>query len=159
MDVESVEEQEEWRSSLSFLEEFKRGGEDLTKPAALLLVSLISLVETIMMMEEAAVQAIEARGESRDFTDIATELAERTGLRDAYNNRINRGGLGVRLKDKGGKYDFSLEENKRHSKEEIWDAVCRAASSESSRPTSASAIDSAARRAAASSPPGVWIAV
>ncbi|MCB1437286.1 MAG: molybdopterin-dependent oxidoreductase [Rhodobiaceae bacterium] len=74
--------------------------------------------------------AIEARGESRDFTDIATELAERTGLRDAYNNRINRGGLGVRLKDKGGKYDFSLEENKRHSKEEIWDAVCRAASSE-----------------------------
>jgi phenylacetyl-CoA:acceptor oxidoreductase len=74
--------------------------------------------------------AIPGRGEAREFTDIATELAERTGLREAYNNRINRGGLGVRLKDKQGRYDFSLEEEKRHTKEEIWDAVCRAASSE-----------------------------
>jgi phenylacetyl-CoA:acceptor oxidoreductase len=72
--------------------------------------------------------AIEGRGESRDFTDIAGELAERLGLREEYNNRINRGGAGVRLR--GENYDFCLEEEKRYTKEEIWDHISRAASAE-----------------------------
>ena len=68
------------------------------------------------------------RGEARDFTDIATELAQRTGLLDKYNAAINRGAAGVPLKGAHG--DFSLDAGRAHTREEIWDAVCRAASAE-----------------------------
>jgi phenylacetyl-CoA:acceptor oxidoreductase len=68
--------------------------------------------------------AIAPRGEARDFTDIATALAERTGLLEPYHASINRGALGVRLGE------FALEPSKAHSRDEIWDAACRAASSE-----------------------------
>jgi len=66
--------------------------------------------------------------DARDFTDIATELARRTGLLERYNAAINRGAAGVPLKGKS--WDFSLDTAKAHSREEIWDAVCRAASAE-----------------------------
>lgn len=66
--------------------------------------------------------------DARDFTDIATELARRTGLLEAYNAAINRGAAGVPLKGKS--WDFSLDTTKAHTREEIWDAVCRAASAE-----------------------------
>jgi phenylacetyl-CoA:acceptor oxidoreductase len=72
--------------------------------------------------------AIRPPGEVRDFTDIATELARRTGLLEAYNAAINRGAAGVRLKGEG--YDYSLDETQPHAARDIWDAVCRAASSE-----------------------------
>jgi phenylacetyl-CoA:acceptor oxidoreductase len=72
--------------------------------------------------------AVGAQGEAKDFTWIATELARRTGLLEAYNNSINRGAAGVRLS--GTKYDFSLEPSVVHSVETIWDATCRAASAE-----------------------------
>jgi phenylacetyl-CoA:acceptor oxidoreductase len=68
------------------------------------------------------------RTEARDFTDIATELASRTGLLERYNASINRGTAGVRLK--GEQWDFSLDTTLAHSRDEIWDAVCRAASAE-----------------------------
>jgi phenylacetyl-CoA:acceptor oxidoreductase len=68
--------------------------------------------------------AIAPRGEARDFTDIATALAERTGLIDTYNAAINRGTLGVPLRD------FALDVTRPHAAEEIWDAVCKAASHE-----------------------------
>jgi phenylacetyl-CoA:acceptor oxidoreductase len=68
--------------------------------------------------------AIAPRGEARDFTDIATALAERTGLLEPYHASINRGALGVPLKD------FALEPSRPHPAEEIWDAVCKAASRE-----------------------------
>ena len=71
---------------------------------------------------------VESRGEVRDFTDIATELAARTGLTDRYNTAINKGAAGVPLK--GEHTDHSLELGRRYSRDEIWDAVCRAASSE-----------------------------
>src|SRR3970282_1209349 len=41
--------------------------------------------------------AIAPRGEARDFTDIATALAERTGLIEPYHASINRRALGGRL--------------------------------------------------------------
>lgn len=66
--------------------------------------------------------------DARDFTDIATELARRTGLLERYNAAINRGAAGVPLK--GESWDFSLDTAQAHSREEIWDAVCRAASAE-----------------------------
>jgi phenylacetyl-CoA:acceptor oxidoreductase len=64
------------------------------------------------------------RGAARDFTDIATELAKRTGLLEKYNAAINKGALGVPLKA------FELEPAKAYACAEIWDAVCKAASAE-----------------------------
>ena len=68
--------------------------------------------------------AVAPRGEARDFTDIATELATRCGLRDEYYASINKGALGVPLAK------FALESTRTFKTEEIWDRVCRAASSE-----------------------------
>ena len=67
-------------------------------------------------------------GQARDLTDVATELAQRTGLADKYFAAINKGAGGVPLKSEHG--DFSLDPHVAHSREAIWDAVCRAASAE-----------------------------
>jgi len=72
--------------------------------------------------------AVAIRGDARDFTDIATELARRTGLLPQYNAAINRGAAGVPLKGAHG--DFSLDPERVHTRDEIWDAVCHAASAE-----------------------------
>jgi phenylacetyl-CoA:acceptor oxidoreductase len=72
--------------------------------------------------------AVGACGEAREFTDIATELAERTDLLESYNTKINKGAAGVRLSGDG--YDYALDEQRPHTTAEIWDAVCRAASAE-----------------------------
>ena len=72
--------------------------------------------------------AVEGRGEARDFTEIATDLAQRTGLLEAYNVKINKGALGVRLS--GEQFDFGLAADHRHCSDDIWDAVCRSASAE-----------------------------
>ncbi len=72
--------------------------------------------------------AVTPRGEARDFTDIATELAARTGLNDKYVAAINKGAAGVPLKNPHG--DFSLPAGTVPGREVIWDAVCRAASAE-----------------------------
>lgn len=68
------------------------------------------------------------RGEAKDLTEVATELAKRTGLLEEYNHLVNKGLAGIRLK--GEQYDFSLEVTGEHSKDEIWDAICKAASAE-----------------------------
>ncbi|CAA7625695.1 Phenylacetyl CoA [Candidatus Terasakiella magnetica] len=67
-------------------------------------------------------------GETRDFTDIATELSKRTGLLEKYNTAVNRGAHGVPLK--GPTWDFTLPVDREHSAETIWDASCKAASAE-----------------------------
>nr|MDP2192845.1 molybdopterin-dependent oxidoreductase [Rhodoferax sp.] len=71
---------------------------------------------------------ITARGEARDFTEIATELARRTGLLEKYNAAINKGAAGMPLKTEFG--DFSLATNLAHTREQIWDAIGRSASAE-----------------------------
>ena len=68
--------------------------------------------------------AIRPRGEARDFTEIATALAERASLLEKYNAAINKGALGLPLKQ------HSLELTKKYSCEAIWDAACKAASTE-----------------------------
>jgi phenylacetyl-CoA:acceptor oxidoreductase len=73
-------------------------------------------------------QAVTPQGEAKDFTWIATELARRTGLLEAYNEAISRGAAGVKLS--GANYDFCLDPAVPHSVEAIWDASCRAASAE-----------------------------
>jgi phenylacetyl-CoA:acceptor oxidoreductase len=72
--------------------------------------------------------AVKPQGEARDFTDIATELAARTGLLEKYNRAINRGAACAPLSGDG--FDFQLETDRKHSAEEIWDRACRAASAE-----------------------------
>jgi phenylacetyl-CoA:acceptor oxidoreductase len=64
------------------------------------------------------------RGAARDFTDIATALAERTGLLEKYHAAINKGALGIALGT------HALDAASPHRAEEIWDAVCKAASAE-----------------------------
>jgi phenylacetyl-CoA:acceptor oxidoreductase len=71
---------------------------------------------------------VDAAGGARDFTWIATQLAKRTGLLEAYNGAINKGATGIRLKTET--YDFALAPGEEHDVEEIWDAACRAASAE-----------------------------
>ena len=79
------------------------------------------------------------QGQARDFTEVATELAQRTGLTSRYNASINKGAAGVPLR--GEHTDHSLELERSHSCEEIWDAVCRAASAELSGGTTTHGLD------------------
>ena len=72
--------------------------------------------------------AIAPQGEARDFTDIATEIARRSGLLEPYVAAINKGAGGVPLTGDG--YDFTLDVKTVPGCEEIWDAVARAASFE-----------------------------
>jgi phenylacetyl-CoA:acceptor oxidoreductase len=83
--------------------------------------------------------AVAAQGEAKDFTEIATELARRTGLLEKYNAAINRGAAGLPLKSEHG--DFSLDCSQPHGREAIWDAVCRAASAEVSEGASVHGLD------------------
>ncbi|MBI5275852.1 MAG: molybdopterin-dependent oxidoreductase [Burkholderiales bacterium] len=71
---------------------------------------------------------VATRGEARDFTEISTELAHRTGLLAPYIASINKGAGGVPLKGPHG--DFSLGTEHVPDRETIWDAICRAASAE-----------------------------
>ncbi len=79
------------------------------------------------------------RGEARDFTWIATQLAKGTGLLERYNEAINRGAAGLRLSGQG--WDHSLAPEREHSVEEIWDAACRAASAELTDGAAADGLD------------------
>lgn len=69
--------------------------------------------------------AVEPRGEARDFTWIATELARRTGLLSRYNTAINKGAGGMPLE--GENYDFTLAPDTVYGVNEIWDRSCKAA--------------------------------
>jgi phenylacetyl-CoA:acceptor oxidoreductase len=75
--------------------------------------------------------AVAPRGDTRDFTWISTELARRVGTLDKYNAAINRGACGVALKTETR--DFALDPVQEHSVDAIWDAVCKAASHETSQ--------------------------
>ncbi|HLE43077.1 MAG TPA: molybdopterin-dependent oxidoreductase, partial [Methylomirabilota bacterium] len=61
-----------------------------------------------------------------DLTDIATELAARVGLLDAYLEAVNRG-AGTTVPLTGPGYDLALAPGARPSAADIWDRVCRAA--------------------------------
>ena len=61
-----------------------------------------------------------------DMTDIATELAARSGLLEKYNAAINRGAGGQKLIT--DEFDYGLNEDRKHSNEDIWNATAKAAS-------------------------------
>ncbi|MBP6503979.1 MAG: molybdopterin-dependent oxidoreductase [Rhodoferax sp.] len=79
------------------------------------------------------------QGQARDFTEVATELAHRTGLTSRYNASINKGAAGVPLRGEHTDHSLALEHS--HSREAIWDAVCRAASAELSGGETAHGLD------------------
>jgi phenylacetyl-CoA:acceptor oxidoreductase len=83
--------------------------------------------------------AVGTRGQARDFSDVASELAERTGLTAKYVAAINKGACGVPLKGEHG--DHSLDPGQAPTREAIWDAVCRAASTEVSGGTEEHGLD------------------
>jgi len=63
--------------------------------------------------------------DTKDPTDIWTELAARVGILDKYYEAINRGALTFGQPLKGPDYDYSLDPSKKYSAEEIWDRVAR----------------------------------
>ncbi|MEK8036046.1 MAG: molybdopterin-dependent oxidoreductase [candidate division NC10 bacterium] len=64
--------------------------------------------------------------DTRDMTDVATELAARVGILDGYLEAVNRGaGTTIPLRDEG--YDHSFKPGDKPGVTEIWDRVCRAA--------------------------------
>jgi phenylacetyl-CoA:acceptor oxidoreductase len=65
--------------------------------------------------------------DTRDLTDVATELAARAGILDEYLAALNRGS-GTTVPLRGASYDYSLAPGSRPAAAEIWDRVCRAAS-------------------------------
>ncbi len=64
--------------------------------------------------------------DTRDLTDIFTDLADRIGLLREYNEAINNGSV-QRLRLKTGAFDYSLDVTRKHSASEIYDRICRAA--------------------------------
>ena len=83
--------------------------------------------------------AIDSPVDCRDMTAIATELAQRTGLLKEYNEAINRGAAGLKLKGEG--FDYSLDSTRPHDPEAIWDCVARAASHELTQAAEVRGID------------------
>lgn len=63
-----------------------------------------------------------------DMTNVATEIAKRAGILEAYNTAINKGAAGMRLFSDD--YDYSLPVDEVHDLETIWDQVAKAASHE-----------------------------
>ncbi len=64
--------------------------------------------------------------DTRDLTDVATELARRTGLLAEYLAALNRGS-GTTVPLAGPGYDRSLDPTRPPAAALIWDRVCRAA--------------------------------
>lgn len=70
---------------------------------------------------------VEPLHDTKEMTDILTEIADRVGILEKYNDAINRGvGTGTRFPLSGEDYDYSLELDKKYQSDEIWDRVCRA---------------------------------
>ena len=64
--------------------------------------------------------------DTRDLTDVATDLAARVGILDEYLAAVNRGaGTTVSLTGEG--WDHAIPPGTRPTAAEIWDRVCRAA--------------------------------
>ncbi len=71
-------------------------------------------------------KVVEPQGEAKDFSWICNELARRIGILEEYNGMINVGACGVPLKTEA--WDYSLDPTGVHDPDEVWDAVCKAAS-------------------------------
>lgn len=73
-------------------------------------------------------RVIEPPGKVKDFAWICNQLAQRLNMMSEYNEQINLGACGIPLKT--DVYDFSLDKDHLHDPDEIWDAICKAASTD-----------------------------
>ena len=73
---------------------------------------------------------LEPVGNTRDMTDITTELAKQAGILKEYVTAINKGAAGMSLADRAGTFNYALDPSKPPTSTEVWDAVCKAASHE-----------------------------
>ncbi|MCZ7565318.1 MAG: molybdopterin-dependent oxidoreductase [Burkholderiales bacterium] len=71
---------------------------------------------------------LEPLGDTRDMTDIATELARQAGILERYVEAINRGAAGMSLRARDGAFDYALDPAAPPATEQVWDAICKAAS-------------------------------
>jgi phenylacetyl-CoA:acceptor oxidoreductase len=78
-------------------------------------------------LRQPVVGAETAPADTRDLTDIATDLAARVGILDGYLAALNRGS-GTTVPLSGDGYDLGFPPGARPAAEEVWDRVCRAAS-------------------------------
>ena len=62
------------------------------------------------------------------MTDISTELARQSGVLKEYVQAINSGAARMGLKDRSGKFDYSLDTSRSPACEDIWNRICLAAS-------------------------------
>lgn len=72
-------------------------------------------------------KAIDPLYDTRDMTDVASRLAKEAGILDEYIGAVNAGAAGTRLA-REDQYDFDLPAGEVPESEQIWDAVCKAAS-------------------------------
>jgi phenylacetyl-CoA:acceptor oxidoreductase len=70
--------------------------------------------------------AVENVVDCKDMTDLFTTLAERVGILEEYNEAINKGAAGMKLRVDDA--DYTLDPGVEHDREVIWDRICRAAS-------------------------------
>lgn len=70
--------------------------------------------------------AVEPQVDAKDMTEIATQLAIRAGILHEYNEAINSGAAGVRLRT--NEYDYSIPVETVNDVNTIWDRSCKAAS-------------------------------
>jgi phenylacetyl-CoA:acceptor oxidoreductase len=73
---------------------------------------------------------LEPLHDTRDMTDIATELARRSGILGEYVEAVNRGAAGMALRDRRGSFDYALDPSRAPTSAQLWDAICKAASHE-----------------------------
>jgi phenylacetyl-CoA:acceptor oxidoreductase len=74
--------------------------------------------------------AIESVNDTWDMTDIATELARQSGILNEYVEAINRGAAGAGLRDREGRFDYSLDPSVPPERDDIWNRICMAASND-----------------------------
>ncbi len=72
--------------------------------------------------------AVEPVGDTRDMTDISTELARQTGVLKEYVEAINRGAAGMALRDRDGAFDYGLDPARAPTCDEVWNSLAKAAS-------------------------------
>ena len=84
---------------------------------------------------------VQPLGEARDFTEVSTELAHRVGIADKYYIAVNKGAGGIALKHAFGDFSLDTSGQRRYTRDEIWDHICRSASAEVSDGAHAHGLD------------------
>ncbi|MFB6354647.1 MAG: molybdopterin-dependent oxidoreductase [Halobacteriales archaeon] len=70
---------------------------------------------------------VEPKHDTKELTELWTELMDELGMLEDYTEAINRGYI-MGLPLAGEDYDLSLSPEETYEPEEVWDRICRAAS-------------------------------